>query len=185
FNTINMKKIYFLVSLIIFTSFNLFNQVKNTVPKPKCTVKDLSVGDSYGSLVTTSIYVNFKIVFTTEKCSSNGQYNGYKFEIYKKLNGKYVITENISLFKGNQSELFDRVNKLLIQKVSELSNDADVGKCYPRSLNMANFNNLGVILSDKVSFYAPFEINEDCACGMPLEPIVIQLPFNEILPYLN
>jgi hypothetical protein len=180
-----MKKIITLV-FYVSVSLNFISQTNNQINKPKCTEKDLSAGDNYGPINTTSVFGDFKTILTLEKCSSGGQYSGFSFEMFKKQNGKYVIIENKVMFKENQSELVQKINNLFKQKFDNLSKDSELGSCYPKTLPFIDLKDLGMTFcNEKISFYAPFEINVDCQCAMSIEPIMIEMSFSEVGNYLN
>ncbi len=179
-----MKKNITLV-FCLFVSLNLISQTTNQPTKPKCIEKDLSAGDNYGPINTTSIFGDFKTVLTLEKCSSGGQYSGFSFEMFKKQNGKYVAIESKLMFKENQTELLQKINILLKQKFEILSKDSEFGICYPKTLPFIYLKDLGMTFCNEViSFYAPFEINEDCQCAMSIEPIFIEMSFSEFEAYI-
>ena len=180
----NMKNNITLV-FCFFVSLNLISQTNNQLTKPKCIEKDLSADDNYGPKNTTSIIGDFKTVLSLEKCSSGGQYSGFSFEMYKKQNGKYVAIENKLMFNENQNELLQIINNLLKQKFENLSKDLELGICYPKTLPFINLNDLGMTFCNEIiSFYAPFEINEDCQCATSIEPISIEMSFSELETYL-
>jgi hypothetical protein len=169
----------------LFVSLNLISQTTNQLIKPKCIVKDLSADDNYGPINTTSIYGDFKTVLSLEKCSSGGQYSGFSFEMFKKQNGKYVAIENKLMFKENQNELLQIINNLLKQKFENLSKDSELGICYPKTLPFIYLNDLGMTFcNETISFYAPFEINEDCQCATSIEPISVEMSLSELETYI-
>lgn len=171
--------------LCLLVSLNLISQNNNELTKPTCVEKDLSADDNYGSIITTSILGDYKTVLTLEKCSSGGQYSGFSFEMFKKQNGKYVAIENKLMFKENQTELVQKINDLLKQKFENLSKDSEIGICYPKTLPFINLNDLGMTFCNEViSFYAPFEINEDCQCATSIEPVSIEMSFSVFETYL-
>ena len=171
--------------LCLLVSLNLISQNNNELSKPTCVKIDLSADDNYGPIITTSILGDYKTVLTIEKCSSGGQYSGFSFEMFKKQNGKHVAIENKLMFNENQTELVQLINNLLKQKFENLSKDSEIGICYPKTLPFINLNDLGMTLCNEViSFYAPFEINEDCQCATSIEPISIEMIYSEIEIYL-
>ena len=179
-----MNKI--VLAICVFVTVNLFSQTSNPIIKPKCVEKDLSAGDSYGSLVKTSFFDNFKTILTIEKCSSGGQYSGFIFEMFKKQNEKYIKVENKLMFKESQDELLQKINNLFKEKHDKLSKDAEVGKCYTKTLPFITLKDIGMSMcGEKIAFYAPYEFNEDCQCGETLDPIMVEMNFVEIEPYLN
>jgi hypothetical protein len=169
----------------LLVSLNLISQTNNQLTKPTCEEKDLSADDNYGPIITTSIMGDYKTVLTLEKCSSGGQYSGFSFEIFKKQNGKHVAIENKLMFKENQTELVQIINNLLKQKFENLSKDSEIGICYPKTLPFIYLNDLGMTFCNEIiSFYAPFEINEDCQCAASIEPISVKMSFSEFEAYL-
>ena len=114
-----------------------------------------------------------------------GQYSGFSFEFFKKQNGKYVAIENILMFNEKQTELLQKINILLKQKFENLSKDSELGICYPKIFPFIYLKDIGMTFCNEIiSFYAPFEINEDCQCAMSIEPISIEMSFSEFETYL-
>jgi len=179
-----MKKIITL-AFCAFVTMNLFSQTNSPINKPKCAEKDLSEGDNFGPLKTTSLFGDFKMILVIQKCSSSGWYSGFSFEMFKKQNGKYIVVENKLIFKEIQDELLQKINNLFKEKFDKLSKNSEFGNCYPKVFPLIYLKDLGMSFCDeKISFYAPFEMNEDCQCGWPIEPIMIEMTFAEIEPYL-
>ena len=188
--------------IIIFSLFAFYNsQATNFHPTEK-TISDYFINRDSGNvkvscsekkkknengkypiLVTTCLLKNFKIIDI-----GNPDYSGrysHEYEVYKKVNKKFIKANNSEIFNKSQEKLLSLINQNIQSDFKKFSTDPDTKDCFISHDTIPKYemNELGIsFYGDEIWFSVDFGLSGYC---MNVGGTVVSFKLTKIKNYLN
>jgi hypothetical protein len=118
-----------------------------------------------------------------KKTDYKGRYS-YEYELYKKINGKYVKVKNSALFNQNQNQLLTTINQKIQKDYIVFSTDPESKDCFDSvAPPKFSFDELFIDFRDgKINFSVTFGLSSAC---MSVDGTTVSFTLDEIQQYLN
>jgi hypothetical protein len=133
-------------------------------------------------LVNTCLFKSYKTI-STGTPDYKGRYS-YQYELYKKINGKYVKVKNSALFNQNQNQLLTIINQKIQKDYKDFSSDPETKDCFEgKVVPKFSFEQLFIDFSEgKINFNVTFGLISAC---MSVDGTTISFTLEEIQQYLS
>ncbi len=133
-------------------------------------------------IVNTCLFKSYKTI-STGTPDYKGRYS-YEYELYKKINGKYVKVKNSALFNQNQNQLLTTINQKIQKDYIVFSTDPESKDCFDSvAPPKFSFDELFIDFRDgKINFSVTFGLSSAC---MSVDGTTVSFTLDEIQQYLN
>lgn len=134
-------------------------------------------------LIQICYWHNYKFVSTGHP-DYKGRYS-YEYQIFRMVNKKAKTIKNSDIFNNNIVVLEKKINVLIAKSNEEDDSVIDNMSCLEGfDLPYFKMNQMGISFSDKkeIEFHVTFGLSDAC---MNVDGAIIDLPIEEVLPYLK
>jgi hypothetical protein len=159
-NLINKEKE---VSLLSDSINKNLSKLKTNYPKMDCVYKEEKIPDcDFPVSIKSCNFGPFKSIKTSTP-DFNGNY-GDSYDLFKKVNGKYISIKNSEIFNDKKMELLEKINISVKQNFDDFLNGPFASDCFENASSPnITFDDLSIQFADeKIEFIVKFSISFLC-----------------------